>query len=218
MMLSPAADGRLITVVYRHLAKRYPPRPRPLPRGSRRMAELNEAYAVLGDRERRARYDESLGLEAPSSASADDTAAVPSMRSPRQTPAPSTVTPYGEAGPPPSNPGAERLASDLRTLPRLGAQPGRPGRPRLPRVALAHDARPQRTARSSRTCCTIADGPGPGPRGGARRRSGRARPTHGQGLEDAQAEGGADERRAAVGHERQRDAGDGHDPEDHARR
>jgi curved DNA-binding protein CbpA len=32
MMLSPAADSRLITVVYRHLAKRYHPDVDPSPR------------------------------------------------------------------------------------------------------------------------------------------------------------------------------------------
>ena len=36
-------------------------------------------------------------------------------------------------------------------------------------------------------------------------------------LEDAEPDGDADQRRAAVGDERQRDAGDRHDPDDHAR-
>lgn len=102
MMLSPAADARLIAVVYRHLAKRFHPDLDPSPEAAARMAELNEAYAVLSDRERRARYDEALGLGAGVAAS-DDGAGAPSA-------GPSTVadgkasSPYGEAGPPPVNP------------------------------------------------------------------------------------------------------------------
>src|SRR5262245_4264311 len=49
MMLSPAADGRLLTVVYRHLAKRYHPDVDPSPEAAARMTELNEAYSVLSD-------------------------------------------------------------------------------------------------------------------------------------------------------------------------
>jgi DnaJ-class molecular chaperone len=98
MMLSPAADSRLITVVYRHLAKRYHPDVDPSPEAAMRMAELNEAYAVLGDRERRARYDESLGRDlerraGPEPPSVADGAAQASGTSP-----------FGEAGVPPPNP------------------------------------------------------------------------------------------------------------------
>jgi curved DNA-binding protein CbpA len=109
MMLSPAADGRLVTVVYRHLAKRYHPDLDPSPEAAARMAELNAAYAVLGDRERRARYDQSLGLEAPP---AFGTATEPVRDHARAgdaavEAAPAAVgTPFGEAGPPPASPAA----------------------------------------------------------------------------------------------------------------
>jgi curved DNA-binding protein CbpA len=102
MMLSPAADGRLITVVYRHLAKRYHPDLDPSPAAAARMAELNEAYAVLSDRERRARYDESLGLGSRPVPTDDATATSSASQSPVGDGG--AVSPYGEAGPPPLNP------------------------------------------------------------------------------------------------------------------
>jgi curved DNA-binding protein CbpA len=103
MMLSPAADGRLVTVVYRHLAKRYHPDLDPSPEAAARMAELNEAYAVLSDRDRRARYDGSLGIEsAPPIGAAR--VSVPPHDPADETSVTSTETPYGEAGPPPVNP------------------------------------------------------------------------------------------------------------------
>jgi curved DNA-binding protein CbpA len=87
--------------VYRHLAKRYHPDLDPSPEAASRMAELNEAYAVLSDRERRARYDESLGLES-RHRSADETAT--GLTSSQTDASATSVTPYGEAGPPPPNP------------------------------------------------------------------------------------------------------------------
>jgi curved DNA-binding protein CbpA len=101
MMLSPAADGRLVTVVYRHLAKRYHPDLDPSPEAAARMAELNDAYEVLGDRERRARYDATLGIETRHPAGAARVPAQP--REPAEGPA-SVPAEYGEAGPPPANP------------------------------------------------------------------------------------------------------------------
>jgi curved DNA-binding protein CbpA len=102
MMLSPEADGRLITVVYRHLAKRYHPDLDPSPAAAARMAELNEAYAVLSDRERRARYDESLGLG--SRTALTDGAATTSTAGPSSAHDGGAASPYGEAGPPPLTP------------------------------------------------------------------------------------------------------------------
>ena len=99
MMLSPAADSRLVAVVYRHLAKRFHPDVDPSPEAAARMTELNEAYAVLGDRERRARYDASLGLDvqrAPGVASPSSTAEAADGRR--------DDSPYGEAGIPPATP------------------------------------------------------------------------------------------------------------------
>ena len=51
LMISPYADREIITVVYRHLAKRYHPDRDPSPQAQARMMELNEAYAVLSDRQ-----------------------------------------------------------------------------------------------------------------------------------------------------------------------
>lgn len=99
LMISPGADRELITVVYRHLAKRYHPDKDDSPEAATRMAELNDAYAVLSDRAKRASYDESIGRkEVPETADrVEDTA-------------PGDITAgvfqqgYGDAGPPPQNP------------------------------------------------------------------------------------------------------------------
>ena len=99
IMVSPQADHGVITVVYRHLAKRYHPDKDPSPMAAARMAELNEAYAILGDPAQRARYDESVGLTTTHESQpkpggiGDVTAGVFEQG-------------YGEAGPPPSNPEA----------------------------------------------------------------------------------------------------------------
>jgi curved DNA-binding protein CbpA len=107
MMLSPAADSRLITVVYRHLAKRYHPDVDPSPEAAARMAELNEAYAVLSDSTRRDHYDELLRLGAAPPLVPNPTTR-PTPAAPHHEPegdhtAPS-ASPYGEAGPPPATP------------------------------------------------------------------------------------------------------------------
>jgi curved DNA-binding protein CbpA len=65
LMISPHADRRFMSVAYRHLAKRYHPDVDPSPAAEARMAELNAAYAVLSDPEKRAAYDERLGLRLP---------------------------------------------------------------------------------------------------------------------------------------------------------
>jgi curved DNA-binding protein CbpA len=61
MMLHPSATPEVIGAVYRQLAKQYHP-DRAGPESERRMAEINEAFAILGNAEKRARYDEILGL------------------------------------------------------------------------------------------------------------------------------------------------------------
>lgn len=99
MMISPLADRELITLVYRHLAKRYHPDHDPSPSAEARMAELNEAYAVLSDRSKRADYDESLGLVA-----VRNGAAVPPPGGQGDISAGTFGQGHGEAGPPPVNP------------------------------------------------------------------------------------------------------------------
>ena len=102
LMVHPRADQDVITVVYRHLAKRFHPDLDPSPEAQARMAELNEAYEVLEHPEKRARYDEILAgthrapertrkSEPGPAAAARDTATASSAA-------------YGEAGPPPQSP------------------------------------------------------------------------------------------------------------------
>lgn len=90
------------------------------------MAEINAAYAVLGDPARRAAYDEELGLSvgdpgarvasqasrgpqaarraAAGEGSAAESAAPPPSRDEALSSRQPGATPYGEAGPPPVNP------------------------------------------------------------------------------------------------------------------
>ena len=96
MMISTRADREIIVAVYRHLAKRYHPDVDPSPEAEQRMAELNEAYATLSDREKRARYDEAIGLRL------DDTMRVEKV--PTASASRGSGDVHGEAGPPPVNP------------------------------------------------------------------------------------------------------------------
>lgn len=59
MMLHPSASADVVNAVYRTLAKQYHP-DHAGAAGSQQMATLNEAYAVLKDPQKRARYDEIL--------------------------------------------------------------------------------------------------------------------------------------------------------------
>lgn len=56
-MLHPTATIEVINAVYRQLAKQHHP-DHAGPAGQRRMAEINEAYGILSDPAKRARYDE----------------------------------------------------------------------------------------------------------------------------------------------------------------
>jgi len=105
LMVSPRADRELISVVYRHLAKRFHPDRDASPQAAARMAELNEAYATLGDPAKRGPYDERLGLRTPSTP-----AAVGGDGRPTRAGGVNTVAesgPYGEAGAPPATPRAK---------------------------------------------------------------------------------------------------------------
>lgn len=57
LMLAEHADGEIVSAVYRKLAQRYHPDVDKSSEAAHRMAEINEAYAVLRDGEKRARYD-----------------------------------------------------------------------------------------------------------------------------------------------------------------
>jgi DnaJ-class molecular chaperone len=101
MMISPQADRQLVTAVYRHLAKRYHPDKDASPLAEARMAELNEAYAVLGNRAKRARYDRVMGLAFdPAPLDRSEAAGVGDIA------AGVFEQGYGDAGAPPANPAA----------------------------------------------------------------------------------------------------------------
>ncbi|MDP8904185.1 MAG: DnaJ domain-containing protein [Chloroflexota bacterium] len=57
LQLDPTADPEIISLVYRKLAQRYHPDVDRSPEAAQRMRELNEAHEVLGDAQKRARYD-----------------------------------------------------------------------------------------------------------------------------------------------------------------
>lgn len=115
LMLHPSATLEVITAVYRALAKQYHP-DHAGPEGANRMAAINEAYAILSNPEKRARYDEILGVPGETRTVAPVRHSMPgatnlkyeaggwAVRPPTEPmPAPA---PFGEAGPPPSYPAA----------------------------------------------------------------------------------------------------------------
>jgi curved DNA-binding protein CbpA len=137
LMLHPSATAEVINAVYRQLAKQHHP-DHAGPDGQKRMAEINEAFAILGDAAKRARYDELMGVVATAEEKSPGTArasapgatnlkyegGVWAVRDPHEpTPAP---PPYGEAGPPPRNlPSRGRVISFGRyrgwTVPQVAA-------------------------------------------------------------------------------------------------
>jgi DnaJ-class molecular chaperone len=93
LQVDPAADGDIISTVYRRLALRYHPDRDPSLEAQVRMRELNQAYAVLKDPEQRARYDAELA------ARRDRRASDRLVRKPAPGYAHGTGA-FGEAGPP----------------------------------------------------------------------------------------------------------------------
>ena len=106
-MVSPQADRDLITVVYRHLAKRYHPDRDDSPAAAKRMAALNEAYATLNDPAKRQAYDKSLGLRTVQPAPVRKGDGRPTRAGGATTTVTSPSGPYGEAGSPPPSPPAQ---------------------------------------------------------------------------------------------------------------
>jgi curved DNA-binding protein CbpA len=101
MMLHPSATPEVISAVYRQLAKQHHP-DHAGPDSQRRMAEINEAFAILGNAEKRARYDVIIGLPPREGAAATDPGAGGSD--------PTRPAGNGSAGAPhPSAPGATNL-------------------------------------------------------------------------------------------------------------
>jgi curved DNA-binding protein CbpA len=115
LMLHPTATIEVINAVYRALAKQYHP-DHAGPEGAGRMAQINEAYAILSNDEKRARYDEILGKprdgqmvgharpSMPGATNLKYEAGTWAVR-PQSEPTPASAS-YGEAGPPPAFPPA----------------------------------------------------------------------------------------------------------------
>jgi len=115
LMLHPSATIEVINAAYRALAKLCHP-DHAGPDGSEKMAQINEAYAILNHEEKRARYDEIIGVakggevvgharqSMPGATNMKYEAGGWSVR-PEAEPTPASAT-YGEAGPPPRFPAA----------------------------------------------------------------------------------------------------------------
>jgi curved DNA-binding protein CbpA/uncharacterized protein YecT (DUF1311 family) len=63
--VTPASEDAVIRSAYRTLMRRYHPDADSSAEASERAREINEAYRILGDRERRAQYDEQLKEQSP---------------------------------------------------------------------------------------------------------------------------------------------------------
>ena len=57
LQVHPDAEPEVVEAAYRRLAQKYHPGRDPSPGATRRMQELNEAYGILADAERRRAYD-----------------------------------------------------------------------------------------------------------------------------------------------------------------
>ncbi|MGD8486331.1 MAG: DnaJ domain-containing protein [Chloroflexota bacterium] len=115
LMLHPTATIEVINAAYRALAKKYHP-DHAGPEASEQMAAINEAYTILSDEDKRARYDEIIGKAKDGQAVGHARQSMPgatnlkyeggawSVRSSAE-PTPASA-PFGEAGPPPRFPPA----------------------------------------------------------------------------------------------------------------
>lgn len=81
LQLDPCAEPEVVTAAYKRLALKYHPDTNPSVNAHLRMQELNEAYAVLSDPERRARFDrERMGHTASTTTAPAPASAGRSMR------------------------------------------------------------------------------------------------------------------------------------------
>lgn len=93
MGLNAQAGGDEIKKRYRELARRYHPDVNPKPEAAQKIKEINEAYSVLGDAERRASYDGDRVFEARMAASSAATpTSAPRAATPSQPPRPAANT------------------------------------------------------------------------------------------------------------------------------
>jgi curved DNA-binding protein CbpA len=116
LMLHPTATIEVINAVYRALAKQHHP-DYAGPEGAQKMAQLNEAYAILSNSEKRARYDEIIGVSKEGELVGHRRQSMPGATNlkfeggswavrPETEPTPASAS-YGEAGPPPRYPAAK---------------------------------------------------------------------------------------------------------------
>ena len=141
LMLDPSADGSIIALVYRALAKRHHPDHDHTGGAAARMAELNDAYATLSDPVKRVSYDRSLK---PGS----DRVAVQRDRDRQDAGAWAVAVPVahplpdqrggGEAGPPPAYPPPSGRIMTYGRYRGWSILPGGASRSRLSRMAPAH--------------------------------------------------------------------------------
>ena len=107
LMVDPSADHDIMGVVYRRLAQRYHPDIDPSDEARQRMTEINQAWQVLRDAEKRSKYDRELATRRDRRASdrylRRAPVAEPSEAGEHAPPGgrPTADTRYGEAGPPP---------------------------------------------------------------------------------------------------------------------
>ena len=116
LMLHPTATIEVINAVYRTLAKQHHP-DYAGPEGATTMARINEAYAVLSHKEKRARYDEIIGVSKDGDLVGHARQSMPGATNmkfeggswavrPKTEPSPASAS-FGEAGPPPRYPPAK---------------------------------------------------------------------------------------------------------------
>ena len=107
LLIDPCADSEIISRVYRLLAMRHHPDRDPASDAAVRMSELNHAFAVLSDYQRRASYDRSIGVSCPSRRASrvaiEVDGRVGSQAAGDDQPTEAT-SPYGGAGAPPAFP------------------------------------------------------------------------------------------------------------------
>jgi len=115
LMLHPTATIEVINAVYRALAKQHHP-DHAGPEGAQTMAQINEAYAILSNSEKRARYDEIIGVTKDGELVGHQRQSMPGATNlkfeggswairPKTEPTPASAS-FGEAGPPPRYPTA----------------------------------------------------------------------------------------------------------------
>jgi len=113
LMLHPTATIEVINAVYRALAKQHHP-DHAGPEAAQKMAAINEAYAILGNEEKRTRYDEIIGKSEEGELVGHARQSMPGATNlkyesggwsvrPRAEPTPASAA-YGDAGAPPRYP------------------------------------------------------------------------------------------------------------------